>query len=83
MMVFKHIHAYQPNGGEGSRQLLVLEDDVGWLYIKRLVEQEGLATPFSSIEELQLCVQDQLVKQWSADLDNDGRIVQESVRWVT
>jgi len=66
----------------GSRQLQVLEDDVGWLYIKRLVEQEGLAMPFSSIEELQSYVQEQLVKQWSAVLDGDGRIIQESVSRV-
>jgi len=80
-MAFKYLYAYQPTGGDESRQLLVLEDDVGWLYIKRLVEQEGLATPFASMADIQLHVNEQLTRVWSADLDADGRVIQDSVQW--
>jgi len=34
--------------------LYVLQDNSGWLYINQLVKREGLKTPFSSIEEIEI-----------------------------
>ncbi|GMQ95209.1 MAG: hypothetical protein BMS9Abin13_322 [Patescibacteria group bacterium] len=37
-----------------NKGLVVYQDSVGFFYLKKLVQKEGLATPFSSIEEIEL-----------------------------
>ena len=55
-----YVYRPLPLDKNDTRRLIVLEDDVGWYYIKRLVEFEGFRTPFASIEEIELVVETKL-----------------------
>lgn len=43
-----------------KKVLVVLQDEVGWLYLKKLVQVEGLLTPFRSIEEIEIYLDEDL-----------------------
>ncbi|MBI3440966.1 MAG: hypothetical protein HY052_04060 [Proteobacteria bacterium] len=43
-----------------GKAILVLEDANGWLYLKHLIDREGPATPFASVEELEVALGDKL-----------------------
>lgn len=45
-----------PSLPEG-KGFIVLQDKAGFLYLRKLVEREGLATPFSSIQELEMSLE--------------------------
>lgn len=40
-----------------GKGFIVLQDKTGFLYLRKLVEREGLATPFSSIQELEMALE--------------------------
>lgn len=43
-----------------GKAILVLEDVDGWLYLKHLIDREGPATPFASVQELEVALGDKL-----------------------
>ena len=55
-MKFKRVSWYKFADKENpeGKGIAVLEDDVGWLYLQALTKIEGLATPFSTIQEIEV-----------------------------
>ncbi|MBE7423130.1 MAG: hypothetical protein HS110_12000 [Zoogloeaceae bacterium] len=43
-----------------GKGFIVYQDKAGFFYLRKLVEREGLATPFSSIQELEMALEMQL-----------------------
>jgi len=43
-----------------GKAILVMQDDQGWLYLKWLLDQEGIATPFSSVKEIEIAIDEKL-----------------------
>ncbi len=43
-----------------GKAILVLEDRDGWLYLKHLLDREGPATPFASVQELEVALEEKL-----------------------
>ena len=60
-----------PNRSPG-KGVVVFEDSVGWLYLKALVEMEGYATPFSSMDEVEVYVGEPLTLYYWLELDDTG-----------
>ena len=55
--VFTRIYWFRsPNLTEG-KGFIVFQDKAGFFYLRKLVEREGLATPFSSIQELEMALE--------------------------
>lgn len=55
--VFTKIYWFRAPGLPEGKGFIVLQDKAGFFHLKRLVEREGLATPFSSIQELELALE--------------------------
>ena len=43
-----------------TQGFVVFQDRSGWFYLKKLVEREGLKTPFTSIEEIEMFLGEKL-----------------------
>ena len=54
--VFTRIYWYRSPGLPEGKGFIVFQDKAGFLYLRKLVEREGLATPFSSIQELEMAL---------------------------
>lgn len=43
-----------------GKAILVFRDEQGWLYLKWLLDREGPATPFFSVEEIEVAIGEKL-----------------------
>lgn len=59
-MKFSGVLAFTTPSAPPEIMIIVFQGDAGWFYLKRLYEQEGPATPFSSIQELEMAVGEKL-----------------------
>lgn len=55
-MKFIRVLAFTTPSAPPEMMVIVFQDEAGWFYLKRLYELEGPATPFSSIQELEMAV---------------------------
>lgn len=55
--IFTRIYWFRSPSLPEGKGFIVLQDKVGFLYLRKLVEREGLATPFSSIQELEMALE--------------------------
>lgn len=55
--VFTRIYWFRSPSLPEGRGFIVFEDKAGFFYLRKLVEREGLATPFSSIQELEMALE--------------------------
>jgi len=74
--VFNRIYWFRsPSLPEGNG-FIVFQDKAGFFYLRKLVEREGLATPFSSIQELEMALEMRLElvreRAYSVNRDEDG-----------
>lgn len=58
--IFTKVYWFRSPSLPEGKGFIVLQDKAGFLYLRKLVEREGLATPFSSIQELELALEMQL-----------------------
>ncbi len=55
--VFTRIYWFRSPGRPEGKGFIVFQDKAGFFYLRKLVEREGLATPFSSIQELEMALE--------------------------
>lgn len=55
--VFTRIYWFRSPGLPEGKGFIVFQDKAGFFYLRKLVEREGLATPFSSIQELEMALE--------------------------
>jgi len=55
--VFTRIYWFRSPSLPEGKGFIVLQDKAGFFYLRKLVEREGLATPFSSIQELEMALE--------------------------
>lgn len=74
--VFTRIYWYRSPDLPEGKGFIVIQDKAGFLYLRKLVEREGLATPFSSIQELEMALEMRLElvreKAYPAKQDEGG-----------
>ena len=51
---FTKILAFTNSNAPDDYVIYVFKDDDGWFWLKRLVEEEGFSTPFSSVAEIEI-----------------------------
>lgn len=51
-----------------GKAIVVLQDIDGWLYLKRWLEEEGPATPFASVQELEVALGEKLTLEKEVDI---------------
>lgn len=54
---FTKIYWFRSPGLPEGKGFIVYQDKAGFFYLRKLVEREGLATPFSSIQELEMALE--------------------------
>lgn len=59
MKFVKALYFTSPSVPPG-KAILVLQDQEGWLYLSALLKEEGTATPFSSVAELEVALEEKL-----------------------
>ena len=59
MRFVKALYFTSPSVPPG-KAILVLQDQEGWLYLSSLLKEEGTATPFFSVEELEVALGEKL-----------------------
>lgn len=55
--VFTRIYWFRSPGLPEGKGFIVFQDKAGFFYLRKLVEREGLGTPFSSIQELEMALE--------------------------
>jgi hypothetical protein len=59
MKFVKALYFTSPSTPAG-KAILVFQDQEGWLYLRSLLKEEGPATPFFSVEELEVALGEKL-----------------------
>lgn len=59
-MKFTKILYFTSQSTPPNKAFMVLQDSDGWLYLKQLLEEEGISTPFSSVQELEVVLGEKL-----------------------
>lgn len=54
---FIKIYWFRSSGLPEGKGFIVYQDKAGFFYLRKLVEREGLATSFSSIQELEMALE--------------------------
>lgn len=54
---FTKIYWFRSPGLPEGKGFIVYQDKAGFFYLRKLVEREGMATPFSSIQELEMALE--------------------------
>lgn len=74
--VFTRIYWFRSPSLPEGKGFIVLQDKAGFFYLRKLVEREGLATPFSSIQELEMALEMRLElvreRAYPADQNKSG-----------
>ena len=55
--IFTRIYWFRSPSLPEGKGFIVFQDRAGFLYLRKLVEREGLATPFSSVQELEMALE--------------------------
>lgn len=55
--VFTKIYWFRSPSLPEGKGFIVFQDKAGFLYLRKLVEREGLATPFSSVQEIEMAIE--------------------------
>lgn len=55
--IFTKIYWFRSPSLPEGKGFIVFQDRAGFLHLRKLVEREGLATPFSSIQELEMALE--------------------------
>lgn len=55
--IFTKIYWFRSPSLPEGKGFIVFQDKAGFLYLRKLVEREGLATPFSSVQEIEMALE--------------------------
>jgi len=55
--VFTKVYWFRSPSLPEGKGFIVFQDRAGFLYLRKLVEREGLATPFSSVQEIEMALE--------------------------
>ncbi len=66
--LFVKAMAFTAKGRPKTEGFIILQDNSGWFYVNKLVQKEGLKTPFSSIQEIEMFLNEELTLLHEVDL---------------
>jgi len=69
MPKFTKIFAFTSDMAPANKVVYVFQDSDDWFWLKKLVEDEGFATPFASIKEIELYLEMPLILKEEFDRD--------------
>lgn len=59
VVLTKELHFKVPSAPDGMG-IVIYRDQTGWYYLKALVQEEGFATPFASVDEIEMLIGEKL-----------------------